>query len=136
MYNIFCCGHFSIRGATFTSLDETGVSPQAKRSKQTYLAVDKENQIIGYVVPIFRGRYAPGLVRPYVVIALGETNGHLLGFRDQGYQLMRGFLGTDGIMIIVHLRIYPPVYLNVSNNPCLKKPRITRRCTFQKGFPM
>ncbi|KAB5579521.1 hypothetical protein PHYPO_G00195990 [Pangasianodon hypophthalmus] len=52
-----------IRGTTFTSLDETGVSPQPKRAKSTYLAVDKENQIIGYVVPIFRGsqEFASGL---------------------------------------------------------------------------
>uniref|UniRef100_A0A3P8T692 Myomesin-1 n=1 Tax=Amphiprion percula TaxID=161767 RepID=A0A3P8T692_AMPPE len=32
-----------------------GLSPIPKRAKPTYLAVDKENQIIGYVVPIFRG---------------------------------------------------------------------------------
>ncbi|KAI5104114.1 myomesin-1 isoform X6, partial [Silurus meridionalis] len=53
----------SIRDTTFTSLDETGVSPQSKRSKPTYLAVDRENQIIGYVVPIFRGsqEFASGL---------------------------------------------------------------------------
>ncbi|KAI5627977.1 myomesin-1 isoform X3 [Silurus asotus] len=52
-----------IRDTTFTSLDETGVSPQSKRSKPTYLAVDRENQIIGYVVPIFRGsqEFASGL---------------------------------------------------------------------------
>uniref|UniRef100_A0A3B3B6Q7 Myomesin 1b n=1 Tax=Oryzias melastigma TaxID=30732 RepID=A0A3B3B6Q7_ORYME len=31
-------------------------SPVPKRSKPSYLAVDKENQIIGYVVPIFRGQ--------------------------------------------------------------------------------
>uniref|UniRef100_A0A8D3D5D5 Myomesin-1 n=1 Tax=Scophthalmus maximus TaxID=52904 RepID=A0A8D3D5D5_SCOMX len=31
------------------------LSPLPKRAKPTYLAVDKENQIIGYVVPIFRG---------------------------------------------------------------------------------
>uniref|UniRef100_A0A8C1JGV9 Myomesin-1 n=1 Tax=Cyprinus carpio TaxID=7962 RepID=A0A8C1JGV9_CYPCA len=33
---------------------EGGVSPLPKRAKPTYLAMDKENQIIGYVVPIFR----------------------------------------------------------------------------------
>uniref|UniRef100_A0A9J8CBJ6 Myomesin 1 n=1 Tax=Cyprinus carpio carpio TaxID=630221 RepID=A0A9J8CBJ6_CYPCA len=36
---------------------EGGVSPLPKRAKPTYLAMDKENQIIGYVVPIFRGSH-------------------------------------------------------------------------------
>ncbi|XP_067256086.1 myomesin-1 isoform X6 [Chanodichthys erythropterus] len=44
-----------IRAATYTSLEEGGISPLPKRAKPTYLAMDKENQIIGYVVPIFRG---------------------------------------------------------------------------------
>ncbi|XP_056113827.1 M-protein, striated muscle isoform X2 [Rhinichthys klamathensis goyatoka] len=46
-----------IRAATYTSLEEGGISPLPKRAKPTYLAMDKENQIIGYVVPIFRGSY-------------------------------------------------------------------------------
>ncbi|XP_022533351.2 M-protein, striated muscle isoform X4 [Astyanax mexicanus] len=52
-----------IRAATFTSLDEGRLSPMPKRSEPTYLAMDKENQIIGYVVPIFRGskEFASGL---------------------------------------------------------------------------
>uniref|UniRef100_A0A668RCQ5 Myomesin-1 n=1 Tax=Oreochromis aureus TaxID=47969 RepID=A0A668RCQ5_OREAU len=39
------------------------LSPSPKRAKPTYLAVDKDNQIIGYVVPIFRGsqEFATGL---------------------------------------------------------------------------
>ncbi|XP_037612125.1 M-protein, striated muscle isoform X2 [Sebastes umbrosus] len=36
-------------------LEASRLSPLPKRAKPTYLAVDKENQIIGYVVPIFRG---------------------------------------------------------------------------------
>uniref|UniRef100_A0A8C7G717 Myomesin 1 n=1 Tax=Oncorhynchus kisutch TaxID=8019 RepID=A0A8C7G717_ONCKI len=42
---------------------ESRLSPIPKRAKPTYLAMDKENQIIGYVVPIFRGsqEYASGL---------------------------------------------------------------------------
>ncbi|MEQ2300517.1 hypothetical protein AMECASPLE_026434, partial [Ameca splendens] len=42
---------------------ENRLSPLPKRSKPSYLAVDKENQIIGYVVPIFRGsqEFATGL---------------------------------------------------------------------------
>ncbi|KAK7175876.1 hypothetical protein R3I93_000212 [Phoxinus phoxinus] len=46
-----------IRAATYTSLEEGGISPLPKRAKPTYLAMDKENQIIGYVVPIFRGSH-------------------------------------------------------------------------------
>uniref|UniRef100_A0A673GY73 Myomesin-1 n=1 Tax=Sinocyclocheilus rhinocerous TaxID=307959 RepID=A0A673GY73_9TELE len=46
-----------IRAATYTALDEGGLSPLPKRAKPTYLAMDKENQIIGYVVPIFRGSH-------------------------------------------------------------------------------
>ncbi|XP_056316780.1 myomesin-1-like [Danio aesculapii] len=51
-----------IRAATYTALEE-GLSPLPKRAKPTYLAMDKENQIIGYVVPIFRGShdFASGL---------------------------------------------------------------------------
>uniref|UniRef100_A0A8C3AFE5 Myomesin 1 n=1 Tax=Cyclopterus lumpus TaxID=8103 RepID=A0A8C3AFE5_CYCLU len=41
-----------IRAATDTA---SRLSPVPKGVKPTYLAVDKENQIIGYVVPIFRG---------------------------------------------------------------------------------
>ncbi|AWP17079.1 Myomesin-1 [Scophthalmus maximus] len=39
----------------YSGLEESRLSPLPKRAKPTYLAVDKENQIIGYVVPIFRG---------------------------------------------------------------------------------
>ncbi|KAF4110534.1 hypothetical protein G5714_007565 [Onychostoma macrolepis] len=46
-----------IRAATYTALDEARLSPLPKRAKPTYLAMDKENQIIGYVVPIFRGSH-------------------------------------------------------------------------------
>ncbi|KAG1928062.1 M-protein, striated muscle isoform X1 [Pimephales promelas] len=46
-----------IRAATYMSLEEGGISPLPKRAKPTYLAMDKENQIIGYVVPIFRGSH-------------------------------------------------------------------------------
>ena len=70
---ILCCDKFSVRAATFTSVDEVGQSPLTKRAKPTYLAMDKENQIIGYVVPIFRGRYDP-----WMVIMKGEINGMVL----------------------------------------------------------
>ncbi|XP_037550207.1 M-protein, striated muscle [Nematolebias whitei] len=44
-------------------LEGSRESPLLKRAKPSYLAVDKENQIIGYVVPIFRGsqEFATGL---------------------------------------------------------------------------
>uniref|UniRef100_A0A4W5NUI4 Uncharacterized protein n=1 Tax=Hucho hucho TaxID=62062 RepID=A0A4W5NUI4_9TELE len=42
--------------ASYSGLEESRLSPIPKRAKPTYLAMDKENQIIGYVVPIFRGR--------------------------------------------------------------------------------
>uniref|UniRef100_G3NJR6 Myomesin-1 n=1 Tax=Gasterosteus aculeatus aculeatus TaxID=481459 RepID=G3NJR6_GASAC len=45
-------------GSRYTAAGTTSasrLSPVPTRVKPTYLAVDKENQIIGYVVPIFRG---------------------------------------------------------------------------------
>uniref|UniRef100_A0A4W4DTX0 Myomesin 1b n=1 Tax=Electrophorus electricus TaxID=8005 RepID=A0A4W4DTX0_ELEEL len=53
----------SMGSITSAFVDESGLSPQPKRTKPSYLAVDKENQIIGYVVPIFRGsqEFATGL---------------------------------------------------------------------------
>lgn len=62
-----------------------------ERSNPTYLAVDKGNQIIGYVVPIFRGRYEPGLMRPCIVIMMRETQGSLMDFRNHGYLLILVF---------------------------------------------
>uniref|UniRef100_A0A7N6BEX6 Myomesin 1b n=1 Tax=Anabas testudineus TaxID=64144 RepID=A0A7N6BEX6_ANATE len=49
--------------SSHSGLDENRLSPIPKRAKPTYLAVDRENQIIGYVVPIFRGsqEFATGL---------------------------------------------------------------------------
>ncbi|XP_056155262.1 M-protein, striated muscle [Lampris incognitus] len=52
-----------LRASSYSGLEESRLSPVPKRAKPTYLAVDKENQIIGYVVPIFRGsqEFATGL---------------------------------------------------------------------------
>ncbi|XP_039900106.1 M-protein, striated muscle isoform X2 [Simochromis diagramma] len=49
--------------SSHSGLEESRLSPSPKRAKPTYLAVDKDNQIIGYVVPIFRGsqEFATGL---------------------------------------------------------------------------
>ncbi|XP_010774355.1 myomesin-1 [Notothenia coriiceps] len=41
--------------STHYGLEASRLSPILKRAKPTYLAVDKDHQIIGYVVPIFRG---------------------------------------------------------------------------------
>ncbi|XP_047205759.1 M-protein, striated muscle [Girardinichthys multiradiatus] len=52
-----------LKVSSHSGLEENKLSPLPKRSKPSYLAVDKENQIIGYVVPIFRGsqEFATGL---------------------------------------------------------------------------
>uniref|UniRef100_A0A671UQE2 Myomesin-1 n=1 Tax=Sparus aurata TaxID=8175 RepID=A0A671UQE2_SPAAU len=54
---------YTAGSSTSTTSRSRGLSPVPKRAKPTYLAVDKDNQIIGYVVPIFRGsqEYATGL---------------------------------------------------------------------------
>uniref|UniRef100_A0A673ZKZ7 Myomesin-1 n=1 Tax=Salmo trutta TaxID=8032 RepID=A0A673ZKZ7_SALTR len=53
----------TLLSASYSGLEESRLSPIPKRAKPTHLAMDKENQIIGYVVPIFRGsqEYASGL---------------------------------------------------------------------------
>ncbi|XP_048856832.1 M-protein, striated muscle isoform X1 [Brienomyrus brachyistius] len=53
-----------LRASGYSAVEEESKSsPIVKRAKPTYLAVDKENQIIGYVVPVFRGsqEFASGL---------------------------------------------------------------------------
>ncbi|KAK5600477.1 hypothetical protein CRENBAI_019733 [Crenichthys baileyi] len=52
-----------LKVSSHSGLEENRLNPLPKRSKPSYLAVDKENQIIGYVVPIFRGsqEFATGL---------------------------------------------------------------------------
>ncbi|XP_027861179.1 M-protein, striated muscle isoform X2 [Xiphophorus couchianus] len=52
-----------LKVSSHSGLEENRLSPLPKRSKPSYLALDKENQIIGYVVPIFRGsqEFATGL---------------------------------------------------------------------------
>ncbi|KAM8823137.1 myomesin-1 isoform 3-T3 [Spinachia spinachia] len=44
-----------LKVTSYSGLEASRLSPVPERVKPTYLAVDKENQIIGYVVPIFRG---------------------------------------------------------------------------------
>ncbi|KAK9527622.1 hypothetical protein VZT92_014168 [Zoarces viviparus] len=44
-----------LKVTSYSGLEAGRLSPIPSRVKPTYLAVDRENQIIGYVVPIFRG---------------------------------------------------------------------------------
>ncbi|XP_076617558.1 myomesin-1 [Chaetodon auriga] len=44
-----------LKVSSHSGLETSRLSPVPKRARPTYLAVDRENQIIGYVVPIFRG---------------------------------------------------------------------------------
>ncbi|KAG5850272.1 hypothetical protein ANANG_G00080460 [Anguilla anguilla] len=66
------------KAALFSEIEETNLSPLAKRAKPTYLAFDKENQIIGYVVPLFKGsqEFASGLSDTEEA-RLKETAGYL-----------------------------------------------------------
>ncbi|XP_055364575.1 myomesin-1 isoform X4 [Betta splendens] len=74
--------------SSLSGLDECRVSPTPKRAKPTYLAVDKENQIIGYVVPIFRGsqEFASGV---------SDTEG--ARGRDTSSHMARRGLFTSGL---------------------------------------
>lgn len=36
------------------------LSPLPKRAKRTYLAMEKDKEVIGYVVPVFRARWVMG----------------------------------------------------------------------------
>uniref|UniRef100_A0A8D0A7G4 Myomesin-1 n=1 Tax=Sander lucioperca TaxID=283035 RepID=A0A8D0A7G4_SANLU len=65
-----------------------GLSPVPKRAKPTYLAVDKENQIIGYVVPIFRGSQE---------FVTGFSNTEEARVRDTAAYMARRDLFTSGL---------------------------------------
>lgn len=47
----------SLTATSYSGLEQSGLSSLTKRANHTYLAVDREHHIIGYVVPVFRGRY-------------------------------------------------------------------------------
>lgn len=36
--------------------EELKLSPLPKRAKRTYLAMDKDKELIGYVIPVFRAK--------------------------------------------------------------------------------
>ncbi|XP_036376854.1 M-protein, striated muscle-like [Megalops cyprinoides] len=67
-----------LKASAYSGLEESSLSPLPKRAKPTFLAVDKENQIIGYVVPLFRGsqEFASGLSDTEET-RLKETAGYL-----------------------------------------------------------
>ncbi|XP_034561780.1 myomesin-1 [Notolabrus celidotus] len=74
--------------SSHSGLEASRLSPIPKRAKPSYLAVDKENQIIGYVVPIFRGSedFATGL------LDTGEAR-----VRDTAAYMARRDLFTSGL---------------------------------------
>lgn len=37
------------------------LSPLPKRAKRTYLAIDKDKEVIGYVIPVFRAKWVTTL---------------------------------------------------------------------------
>uniref|UniRef100_W5MZ68 Myomesin-1 n=1 Tax=Lepisosteus oculatus TaxID=7918 RepID=W5MZ68_LEPOC len=82
-----------LRASKYSS-EESKLSPLPKRAKPTYLAVDKDNEVIGYVVPLFRGRgekFAYGTT-DIEEAELKETAGYLGGKNvfstGQGVSLM------------------------------------------------
>ncbi|CAM9107637.1 unnamed protein product [Lampetra planeri] len=74
--------------SSHSGLDKSRLSPVPKRAKPTYLAVDKENQIIGYVVPIFRGSQE---------FATGYSDTSEARVRDTSAYMARQDLFTSGL---------------------------------------
>ncbi|GAA6215102.1 M-protein, striated muscle isoform X2 [Lates japonicus] len=77
-----------LRVSSHSGLEESRLSPVPKRAKPTYLAVDKENQIIGYVVPIFRGSQE---------FATGFSDTEQARVRDTAAYMARRDLFTTGL---------------------------------------
>lgn len=52
------CMHFSQKTTVKTEKGQEvlKLSPLPKRAKRTYLAMDKDKEVIGYVVPVFRAK--------------------------------------------------------------------------------
>ncbi|XP_034718470.1 M-protein, striated muscle isoform X3 [Etheostoma cragini] len=75
-----------LKVSTHSGLEASRLSPVLKRAKPTYLAVDKENQIIGYVVPIFRGSQE-----------FGFSNTEEARVRDTAAYMARRDLFTSGL---------------------------------------
>ncbi|KAM7390295.1 hypothetical protein PAMA_008459 [Pampus argenteus] len=77
-----------LKVSSHSELDKSRLSPVPKRAKPTYLAVDKENQIIGYVVPIFRGSEE---------FATGFSNTEVTRVRDTAAYMARRDHFTSGL---------------------------------------
>ncbi|KAA8580641.1 hypothetical protein FQN60_013599 [Etheostoma spectabile] len=75
-----------LKVSSHSGLEASRLSPVLKRAKPTYLAVDKENQIIGYVVPIFRGSQE-----------FGFSNTEEARVRDTSAYMARRDLFTSGL---------------------------------------
>ncbi|XP_044033102.1 myomesin-1 isoform X4 [Siniperca chuatsi] len=77
-----------LKVSSHSGLEASRLSPVPKRAKPTYLAVDRENQIIGYVVPIFRGSQE---------FATGFSNTEEARVRDTAAYMARRDLFTSGL---------------------------------------
>ncbi|XP_078137423.1 myomesin-1 [Sander vitreus] len=77
-----------LKVSSHSGLEASRLSPVPKRAKPTYLAVDKENQIIGYVVPIFRGSQE---------FVTGFSNTEEARVRDTASYMARRDLFTSGL---------------------------------------
>ncbi|KAF1373135.1 hypothetical protein PFLUV_G00257180 [Perca fluviatilis] len=77
-----------LKVSSHSGLEASRLSPVPKRAKPTYLAVDKENQIIGYVVPIFRGSQE---------FVTGFSNTEEARVRDTAAYMARRDLFTSGL---------------------------------------
>ncbi|XP_071381721.1 myomesin-1 isoform X2 [Centroberyx affinis] len=77
-----------LKASSYSGLEESRLSPVPKRAKPTYLAVDKENQIIGYVVPIFRGSQE---------FATGFSNTEEARVKESAAYMARRNLFTSGL---------------------------------------
>ncbi|XP_047424246.1 myomesin-1 isoform X3 [Mugil cephalus] len=77
-----------LKVSSHSGLEESRLSPIPKRAKPSYLAVDKENQIIGYVVPIFRGSEE---------FATGYSNTEETRVRGTSARMARRDLFTSGL---------------------------------------
>ncbi|XP_068566080.1 myomesin-1 isoform X2 [Cebidichthys violaceus] len=77
-----------LKVASYSGLEASRLSPVPERVKPTYLAVDRENQIIGYVVPIFRGSHE---------FATGFSDTEEARVRDTAAYMARRDLFTSGL---------------------------------------
>uniref|UniRef100_A0A8D0A7N4 Myomesin-1 n=1 Tax=Sander lucioperca TaxID=283035 RepID=A0A8D0A7N4_SANLU len=75
-------------GSSTSEKDHTFIKPLFSHREPTYLAVDKENQIIGYVVPIFRGSQE---------FVTGFSNTEEARVRDTAAYMARRDLFTSGL---------------------------------------